>query len=95
VIHVHPPPFTLSPPSLTVTAGDGTTPVLIVWRDPALQLNWSVSLDGPGSIGQDDWSPEVLYSPPSSIAVATVATVHVFTLDNSYIRDLAITINPR
>jgi hypothetical protein len=94
-IDVLPPPFTTSPRSLEVTAGDGVTPVLVVPLDPTRRVAWSYSLDGPGAV--DDWyaPPEVMYYPPSSVSITTRATIHVLAMDYPYARDVSITIFPR
>ena len=90
-----PEPFTLSPPSLVVTAGGGMARVLVVLRDPTRQFGWWYSLQGPG--GVDDWyaPPQVMYFPPESATIATSATLEVSAIDYPpFARAVPITILP-
>jgi hypothetical protein len=94
VIDVLSPPFTVRPSSLTVTAGDGMIPILIVSKDPTRPVSWSYSLDGPGNV--DDWyaPPEILYYPPETALFPVRATVHLFSMEYPYARDVPIAILP-
>jgi hypothetical protein len=94
-IDVLPPPFTTSPRSLEVTAGDGVTLVRVVPLDLTRSVVWGYSLDGPGST--DDWyaPPEVMYYPPQSVSVTSRAAIHVLAMDYPYVVDVSVTIFPR